>query len=121
MQWTKTTGFGFKATSNYKVVEVVSDKEGKIRMPGLFKSFVDRPWVVVYKKGYVGWRHNRKFPGIEKRTDFLWRPGYVFELELFKPEYSHEGHVRFLRNSNSSPISGLLNEAFRWEALLKYK
>ncbi len=120
-QWTTTTCVYECSSTNYKVVEKVSDENGRMTVPGVYKVGVDAPSVVVYKKGYVAWQHDFIFPDYKKRTDFRWRDGYVFELELFKPEYSHEGHVRFLRNSNSSPISGLLNEAFRWEALLKYK
>ena len=118
VQWSKTTGFGFKATSNYKVVEVVSDENGELTIPGVFKFGVDRPWLIVYKKGYVAWRHNYIFPNYEKRTDFRWGDDYVFRLERFREEYSRRDHVYFLDASNSSNTTGLLDDAYRWEALL---
>jgi len=108
--------------SFYKVIEAVSDKKGEIFVSGIHKPGVNDPRIVVYKKGYIAWRGDTIFPGYEERwPPFKWRDGYVFELEHFKPEYSHEDHVSFLRGSNSAPMSGLLNEAFRWEALLKYR
>jgi hypothetical protein len=121
VQWTKTTGFGFKATSNYKVVELVSDENGELTIPGLFKFGVNKPKLVVYKKGYVAWDNEYLFPSYERRTNFRWRDGYVFKLEHFKAEYSHERHVFFLDTSNSSYTSGLLEDAYLWEALLGRK
>jgi len=117
-QWTTTTFLYESASSNYKVVEKVSDKNGRMTVPGVFKVGVDEPSVVVYKKGYVAWRHNYVFPDYKTRTDFKWREGYVFELERFKEKYSYKDHVSFLDGSNSSYTSGILSDAYRWEALL---
>ncbi|RLC98243.1 MAG: hypothetical protein DRI46_11675, partial [Chloroflexi bacterium] len=108
VQWTKTTGFGFKATSIYKLVELVSDKNGELTIPGVFKLGASKPMLVVYKKGYVAWRNEYIFPSYERRTNFHWRDGYVFRLEHFKAEYSHKDHVSFLDRSNSSLNMGLL-------------
>lgn len=118
VQWTKTTGYGFKATSNYKVVELVSDDNGELTIPGLFKFGVNKPKLVIYKKGYVAWDNEYIFPSYERRKNFRWRDGYVFALEHYISEYSHEKHVFFLDSSNSSNIAGLLRDAYRWEALI---
>ncbi len=117
-QWTITTFLYESASSNYKVVEKVSDENGRMTVPGVFKFGVNEPKIVVYKKGYVAWRQDYIFPDYRERSDFKWRDGYVFELERFKPEYSHEDHVSFLDGSNSSYTSGMLSDAYRWEALL---
>ena len=121
VQWTKTTGFGFKATSNYKVVEVVSDENGELTIPGLFKFGVNSPVVNVYKKGYVAWNSEDIFPSYEKRKDFKWRNGYEFRLEHFKSEYSYKKHVFFLDVSNSASGFGLLEKAYLWESALARK
>ncbi len=112
-QWTTTTCVYECSSTNYKVVEKVSDENGRMTVPGVSKVGVDAPSVVVYKKGYVAWQHDYIFPDYKKRTDFRWRDGYVFELELFKPEYSRGDHVSFITSGYSSgvPAGGLFYQA----------
>jgi len=113
-QWTTTTFAYESSSSNYKVVEAVSDKKGEIFVPGIHKPGVDDPRIVVYEKGYVAWRGDTIFPGYEERLPpFKWRDGYVFELEHFKPEYSHRDHLSFISSGYSSgvPSNGLFVRA----------
>jgi len=104
-QWTITTFLYESASSNYKVVEKVSDESGRMTVPGVFKFGVNEPKVVVYKKGYVAWRHDYIFPDYKKRTDFMWRDRYMFKLERFKQEYSRIDHLSFIESSYSSGVS----------------
>ena len=116
-QWTISSGMGFNASSNFKVVEVVSDEDGKMYVEGVTKSGVNKPKVTVYKKGYVAWNNRLIFPEYVLRKDFSWADGYIFKLERFKPEYSHSKHVSFIRSTYSSGVEpGVFLYAWRWEA-----
>jgi len=121
VEWTKAKGLpGMSYTESYKVVEVVTDKEGKASVNGVLNPFVSAPRVTVYKKGYVAWNNEFIFPNYAKRTDFKWSNNYVFKLEKFKPEYSYVKHTGFI---NSAILVGafekkqLMYKAIRWEEL----
>jgi len=92
VEWTKKHGFGDAWTESYKVVEVVSDKDGKLKIEGCYSPFVQPPDVTVYKKGYVAWNDENIFPSYKKRTDFRWG-NYVFKLQRFKEEYTFVKHT----------------------------
>jgi len=123
VEWTKTHGFGHYWTESYKVVEVVSDKEGKVNVTGCYSPFVDKPHVTVYKNGYVVWNDEAIFQG-PPRTDFKWGE-YIFKLDHFKPEYSHDKHVYFIRASIHSAQNleskQIIYKAFEWETYLANK
>jgi hypothetical protein len=115
LQWT-TTGFAYgPSTSNYKIVEGMSDNKGKIAIPLVRKLRVHPPYVTVFKRGYVGWRHNRIFPGYEKRQFFTLRDGYTFRLERFRKEYSIKEHKDFVRSVYASGAvgGGVFSKAMR--------
>ena len=119
VEWTKTHGIGDHWTESYKVVEVVSDKEGKVTIAGCYSPFVDPPDVTVYKKGYVAWNSAAIFQG-SPRADFKWGD-YLFKLEHFKPEYSYEAHTIFISIAIHSSIGidrkKIIEDAFYWEEL----
>lgn len=117
VEWTKTHGFGHYWTESYKVVEAESDKEGKVKIDGCYSPFINPPSVTVYKKGYVAWNSKAIFRG-SQRTDFRWGD-YVFRLDQFKEEYSHDDHADFIRTSiiSSLNVESKLKifNAFSWE------
>ena len=117
VEWTKTTGLGLTSTKSYKVVEVVTDKEGKAKIEGLFdlSPFIDLGSVAVYKKGYVLWSHNNVFAGSRMLTGFEWKNNYVFKLARFKPEYSYLKHTSFIGRATGVGYTPLINEASSWE------
>lgn len=120
VEWTKKKGIGDYHTESVKVVEAVTDKEGKFTVSGILDPFVDSPDVTVYKKGYVAWSSRWIFPGYENRSDFRWGGG-VFKLEHFKPEYTHIDHTSFIDSSINISLGGndkrsMLKE-IRWEEL----
>lgn len=121
VEWTKTKGLGLTHTESYRVIEAVSDKDGKVTITGFFNPFVNPPDVTVYKKGYVAWNNKFIFPDYKKREDFKWQNGYVFRLERFKPEYTHNAHVSFIHGAINYGLSGsdkkLMEETIRWEQL----
>ncbi len=117
VEWTRTKGIGLTHTESYKVVEVISDKNGKITIGGVLNPLVNPPRITVYKKGYVAWNNEYIFPAWEKRKDFKWRKGMVIKLEAFRKEYSISDHVYFLHSITH--WGKLINEAYRWEELEK--
>lgn len=118
VEWTKKHGFGDAWTESYKVVEVVSDKEGRVKIDGCNSLFVEQPDITVYKKGYVAWNDERIFPSYDRRTDFRWG-NVVFKLEQFKEDYSYIAHTDYIRFSiNSSlnfEVKRHIYNAFSWE------
>lgn len=123
VEWTKKHGFGDSWTESYKVVEVVSDKEGMVQIKGCYSPFVELPHVTVYKKGYVAWNDESIFQG-PARTDFKWGD-YVFKLEHFRPGYSHDRHLYFIRSSIHSAQNleskQTIYRAFDWETDLAFQ
>lgn len=116
VEWTKTHGIGDHSTESYKVIEVVSDKEGKVKIEGCYSLMVNPPDVTVYKRGYVAWSSRIIFPNSLKRTDFSWMNQF-FKLERFKANYSHIEHTAFISSAIRSTIGikTLINNAYDWE------
>ncbi len=124
VEWTKTKGVpGMTHTESAKVIEVVSDKDGKVTISGNLDPFAEPPHVTVYKKGYVAWNNEYIFPNYRKRTDFKWENGYKFSLEKFRPEYTHDAHVTFIRSTYSFGLgaNSSFEKAWDWEAVLALK
>lgn len=121
VEWTKAEGVpGLVSTKSYKVVEAVTDKDGKFTVEDVKKLLIDPPDVTVYKKGYVAWSSRWIFPDWRNRTDFKWGTTSLFKLEHFKPEYSYDKHVSFISLSTNSSLGGektLIEKAYRWEEL----
>lgn len=119
VEWTKVKGLpGMTHTESYKVVEVVTNKEGKASIEGVAAYFVSMPRVTVYKKGYIAWNNQYIFPDWKRRTDFKWENNYVFRLEKFKPEYSYIKHTGFLSSVilvGAFERKKLMNNATDWE------
>lgn len=120
VEWTKTGGLpGMTHTKSYKVVEVVTDREGKATIEGVTSLSASSPRVTVYKKGYVAWNNLHIFPDYERRTDFKWKNNYVFKLEKFRPEYGYVEHTGFIGFAISSNIAMNLKQkmfdAYKWE------
>lgn len=114
VEWTVTTGLpGLKSANTYAVTEKVTDKNGKFTIVGVLNPMVNRPVVVVYKKGYVAWRSDYIFPDYAHRMDFEWKRNYIFRLDNYK-NYSHSRHILFLRGGLSL-ASTKLEQAYIWE------
>jgi hypothetical protein len=122
VEWTKTKGLGNTYTESYKVVEAVTDKEGKFSIPGV-SAYFTTPHLTIYKKGYVAWNNEFIFPDYKKRTDFKWQKGYVFRIGVFnEKKYSHKEHILFIYKpvAEGSKIPKFY-EAKRWEELMMQK
>ena len=100
VEWTKTEGVpGMTNTESYKVVEKITDNEGKFTVSGVLNPFVSHPDITIYKRGYVAWNNKFIFPDYRKRADFKWQRDYVFKMERFKEEYSFIKHQSFIKGA----------------------
>jgi len=120
VEWTKTKGMpGMTYHESYKVIEVLTDREGRVTISGVINPLVDPPDVTIYKKGYVAWNNLFIFPDYRKRKDFKWQNNYVFKLEKFKPEYTYSAHTLFIHGAMLSGMANekkrLMNHAIEWE------
>ena len=78
------------------------------RFPGAVR--LDHVTLIVYKRGYVGYRSDRYFEGAQPRRDFAQRHNQV-KLDRFPESASHAEHLAFIGGS------GALRAALRAEAL----
>ena len=120
VEWTMEKGLpGLSNTEPYKVIEVITDKEGKFEVSGVLNPLVDPPDITVYKKGYVAWNNKFIFPGYKKRKDFKWQNKYIFKLEQFKSEYSYVKHSSFISDAihswSASEKKDIFKKAYEWE------
>jgi|SRR6185369_7484852 len=116
-EWTTNVGsIGSSATASYKVVEVVTDANGKVTIEGLFSLVVHPPRLTIYKPGYVVWSSWGGFP-VDIERDFRWE-SQTFKLERFKPGYSYVEHESFFSSAIHSTLGGkkLIRDTFdNWE------
>lgn len=117
VEWTKTKGIGLTHTEAYKVQEILTDKEGKFSVSGVADPFVNTPSLTIYKKDYIGWNNEFTFPGMERRHDFIWERKTTIRMIPFTKDYSRPDHVYFLHSV--SHWGKLMNDAYRWEELVK--
>ncbi|MDA8100351.1 MAG: hypothetical protein M0042_12085 [Nitrospiraceae bacterium] len=119
VEWVKKHGLWDPWPESYKVIEVVSDKSGKVKLGGCYTPFVEPPKITIYKKGYVGWNSHMIFPD-QVRTNFTW-VSFTAELELFKPEYSYIDHSTFIARAINAALNSenkqTMKKAYRWEEL----
>ena len=95
-EWNVTKGVGHTYHDVVKVEEVVTGKDGRFFISAPTKGPFNKPYVVVYKPGYVAWRNDDIFPSWEKRKDFKFGRDVKIELEEFKEGYSREQHHVFM-------------------------
>lgn len=79
------------------------------RLPTGLSTRVRRFTVIIYQRGYVGWRSDRRFVGRQARADFSQR-GNLVRLERWQPSYAHGQHLLFLGGGPK------VREAAAWEA-----
>jgi hypothetical protein len=98
--WSYDRGDGLIGPAGSETIEVKTDQAGRYRIPaapmqirGRYVRLVD--WtLVVYKRGYVGYRSNATFEG-QPRTDFTLRQNKV-ALRKWRDTDSHAQHLMFL-------------------------
>ncbi|MCB9713677.1 MAG: carboxypeptidase regulatory-like domain-containing protein [Myxococcales bacterium] len=98
--WSYDEGDGLVGPAGSEVIEVKTDQAGRYRIPqaplrkrGAHMRLVSFQ-MVVYKRGYVGYRSDRQLDGTP-RTDFTLRHNRV-QLRKWRDTDSHAQHLLFL-------------------------
>lgn len=114
--WSFTRGIGSQAPETSRSAEGTTDADGRYHIPAL-RSY---PWglstrlarfsLIVYKKGYVAYRHDRIFNQRRRRKDFS-QFNNTISLSRWSPELSHTNHLLFIGGGPS------LAKASQWEVL----
>lgn len=106
VEWTKTKGIGLTYAESCKVAEMMTGKDGKFIVPGVFAMSVNSPDLTIYKQGYVAWNNKRIYPKNNKRADFEWRNKAIVKLEKIKEPFHYYEHYSFIM-SVARPESAL--------------
>jgi hypothetical protein len=98
--WSFVDGFGLNAPSGWHEYLGSTDAGGHYLVPRLDQlpaspGRVSDFHVVIYKRGYVAFRSDRRFEDFGPRTDFT-QAGYVVTLAKWRPDYSHARHLRYV-------------------------
>jgi hypothetical protein len=99
--WAFERGIGFQGPLAAHEVVVETGADGRYvlpridELPGGLSTRVRRFTLIVYRRGYVGYRSDRRFPAREARRDFSQR-GNRIRLEKWQPSYQHASHLVFL-------------------------
>jgi len=98
--WGLEVGEGLIAPAGAVTATVETDSDGRYQIdrlrswPGR-RTRVTRFTLLVYKRGYVGYRSDRRFDDLGSRHDFS-QSGNQVKLERYPQGLSHVRHVRFL-------------------------
>jgi hypothetical protein len=115
--WHFQRGVGNSAPEARRVQETTTDVDGRYRVPSLrdlpsgMSTRLSNLTVVVYKKGYAAYRHDRSFTaGGTRHSNFAQLDAQV-ALSRWSPELSRARHLLFI---GSSPA---VRKASAWEVL----
>jgi hypothetical protein len=111
--WTFVSGFGLDAPSSAKEAIASTDANGRYVIGRLDdlphgSARLSDFHLVIYKRGYVAYRSDRRFEDLGPRTDFA-QTGYVVNLDRWRNDYSHVRHLRYV---GGGPVLG---ELTAWE------
>jgi len=98
--WSFQRSTPFAVPAGFREAVVSTDATGHYRIPELpTTGMADARLVdfalVIYKRGFVAYRSDRRFGDFGPRHDFAQVDNQV-ELERWRPDYSHARHVRFV-------------------------
>lgn len=99
--WAFERGVGLTGPAGATEVVTETGADGRYRIPAL-ATFPNGPsmrvrrfTLIVYQRGYVGWRSDRQFPAGSERRDFSQRSNRV-RLEKWRDGFLHSRHLVFL-------------------------
>ncbi|KAB2863512.1 MAG: carboxypeptidase regulatory-like domain-containing protein [Bauldia sp.] len=111
--WTFERSTPLPVAAGYKEAVASTDATGRYRLPELTSvpsgARVTDFALVIYKRGFVAYRSDRRFGDFGARRDFSQLENQVM-LERWRPEYSHARHVRFVGGG------GVIAAVTEWEA-----
>ncbi|MBP8805756.1 MAG: carboxypeptidase regulatory-like domain-containing protein [Kofleriaceae bacterium] len=102
--WTFVRGDGLTVAAGAKDAVVSTDATGTYQIPALTADGPDGIpagarladfRLLIYKRGFVAYRSDRRFADFGQRHDFAQRDNFV-ELERWRPDHSHARHLRFV-------------------------
>ncbi len=97
--WTFQSGYGLQAPSDVREAVTSTDASGRYRIPRLDdmpgKAHLTDFTLVIYKRGYVAYRSDRRFEDLGPRLDFAQRQNLI-KLDRWRAEYSHVRHLRYV-------------------------
>lgn len=108
-QWTKPRGWlGEQQRELHKIIETLTDREGKFFLSGTTGFVLDPPVMIIYKEGYISWRNDQIFPSCNKVKNNEWNNNVTYRLDVFDTKYSYEQYYQFLDSGiiglNNTPI-----------------
>jgi hypothetical protein len=112
--WAFERGIGLVGPVGAREVVVETGADGRYRIPALEElpgggsTRVRRFTLIVYHRGHVGWRSDRRFPDGRARRDFSQRGNRV-RLEKWQPAMEHHRHLVFLGGGDA------IRAAAAWE------
>ncbi len=112
--WAFERGLGAVAPAGHHTVTLLTTPDGRYELPRLPKlpggasSRVARFTMVVYRRGYTGWRSDQSFPVSGARKDFSQRRNVV-RMSRWREGVSHAHHLAFLGGSPA------IQSAAAWE------
>jgi hypothetical protein len=113
--WAFERGVGLTGPAGASEFVVETGADGRYRIPALkalpsgASMRVRRFTLLAYKRGYVGWRSDRRFPDGGQRRDFSQRANRV-RLEKWRDGLLHSRHLVFLGGGSA------IKTAAQWEA-----
>jgi hypothetical protein len=99
--WAFERGIGLTGPLGAREVVVETGADGRYRIPALDElpsggsTRIRRFTLIVYHRGHVGWRSDRRFPEGRARRDFSQRGNRV-RLDKWQPALLHHRHLVFL-------------------------
>ncbi|HRC55376.1 MAG TPA: hypothetical protein PKU97_05590 [Kofleriaceae bacterium] len=105
--WTIERGSGLQAAAGYREHVGSTDTAGAYRIPVLAavpsKDRVTSFSLLIYKRGFVAYRSDRRFSDLGPRLDFAQRANQVL-LERWNDELSHARHLRFVGGGSAVSV-----------------
>jgi hypothetical protein len=97
--WTFQSGYGLHAPSHVREAVTSTDAGGRYRIPRLDDlprgAHLTDFCLVIYKRGYVAYRSDRRFEDLGPRLDFAQRQHQV-KLDRWRADFSHVRHLRYV-------------------------
>lgn len=112
--WAFERGIGVVGPAGHRTVILSTTPDGRYEvprleaLPGGASARVARFTLVIYRRGYVGWRSDQIYPAGEPRRDFSQRRNVV-RLARWREGLSHANHLAFLGGSPA------IQQAAAWE------
>jgi hypothetical protein len=100
--WAFARGLGSPAPEAVRTARVVTDPDGRYRIPRLkalpigLSTQLARFTLVAYRRGYVAYRHDRRFGHSRARRASFSQFANTIRLTRWSPELSHARHMLYL-------------------------